>query len=148
MIDVQFEATEPERLEAIRSSAAKLVTRMLATPNDDCVWNLAESVWPALRMPEYAAKPIKKIALRLVPLSRIGQMEGKSGSLVLIGFLADTDDLQRPHSHPIVIKTLSTEQHDKLHEEYKNALSIKPFAYDQKDSLAIPIFFDPDQQEF
>jgi hypothetical protein len=148
MIDVHFEGTEPARIDAIRASADNLLTKMTATRVEDCIWSLAESVWPALGMPEYADKPIKNSALRVAPLSRIGQMEGKSGSLVLIGFLADTDDLQRPHSHPVVIKTLSTAQRDKLAEEYKNALSIKPFGYDQKDNLAIPIFFDPDHEGF
>ena len=147
-VDVKFEATEPERIEAIRSSAEKLVDRMLASATDDCIWNLAEVIWPALGMPEYVAKPVTNLTLRMIPLSRIGQMEGKSGSLVLIGFLSDTEDLQRPHSHPLVIKTLSAERRDKLHEEYMNSLSIKPFAYDQKDSLAIPICFDPNEQGF
>ncbi len=147
-VDVKFEGTEPERLRAIQLSAANLCSRMVAPSSGECVWNLAESVWPALTMPEYKKKPVTNILLRLVPLSRIGLLEGKSGSLVLIGSLKDADDPERPHSHPIVVKTLSVTQRDKLQEEYENSLSIKPFAYDQKDNIAIPIYFDADQKGF
>lgn len=148
MIDVQFEGTEPARLQAIRGSAMRLIAK-IANPNKEgCVWNLSESLWPALSMSDYAGRPVKNLTLRLVPLSRIGQMEGKSGSLVLIGFFADADDKHRPHSHPVVVKTLSVSHRDKLREEYDNAQSIKPFAYDQKDSFAIPIDFDNEQQDY
>jgi hypothetical protein len=121
---------------------------MMTTSREDSVWSLSESLWPALMMPEYADKSIKNLTLRLTPLSRIGQMEGKSGSLVLIGFFADTDDEERPHSHPVVIKTLSVENRNKLREEYDSALSIKTFVYDQKDNFAIPIHFDDLQQGY
>lgn len=147
-VNVTFEGTEPERLQAIQASAANLCGKMMTPGSEECVWNLADSVWPALKMPEYSGKPVNDITLRLVPLTRLGLMEGKSGSLVLIGYLADAADATRPHSHPIVVKTLSIKQRDKLHEEYENARSIKPFAYDQKDNVAIPIFFDSGQVGF
>jgi len=147
-VKVTFEGTEPERLLAIEASAKNMCAKMAAPSSEECVWDLAESVWPALKMPEYASRPITDVLLRLVPLNRLGLAEGKSGSLVLIGYLADATDPARPHSHPIVVKTLAIDQRDKLQEEYDNARSIKPFAYDQKDNIAIPIFFDASQRGF
>ena len=147
-VQVRFDYTEPDRLRAIESSAGKLLDKLNQPAPDGSVWSLAESFWPALGMAEYKGKPVQNIALRLVPLSRIGQMEGKSGSLVLIGYLADADDRGKPHSHPVVIKTRDLKKGDKLKEEYDNALSIKPFAYDQKDNLAIPVHFDSDLDVF
>jgi hypothetical protein len=148
MIDIHFEGTEPARLNAIQRSASRLMEKIRKPVQAGCVWNLADSLWPALSMPEYADKPIERVALRLLPLSRIGQMEGKSGSLVLIGFFADAANTERPHSHPVVVKTLSLQNRDKLREEYDNAQGIKPYAYDQKDMFAIPIDFDDEQRDF
>lgn len=147
-IDVQFESTEPARLKAIRGSATRLLQKIGQSDEERCVWSMSESLWPALSMPEYADKPLGRVALRLVPLSRIGQMEGKSGSLVLIGFFEDLDNVDRPHSHPVVIKTLSVESGDKLRDEFDNAHSIKLFAYDQKDNFAIPIAFDDEEEGY
>jgi hypothetical protein len=147
-VSIDFEGTEPARLKAIKESAEALVAKFDDKESDECVWNVAESVWPALAMPEYRGKAVKNVHLRLVPLARIGQMEGKSGSLVLIGVLADADDAGRPHSHPVVVKTLSVAERDKLRQEYDNARSIKPFAYDQKDNLAIPISFETNRSGF
>jgi hypothetical protein len=73
-------------------------------------------------------------------------MEGKSGSLVLVGrFVATGTHL--PPSHPLIVKSRKRESDsaDKLKEEYENALAVKPFVYDRKDSFAIPIWFDPDR---
>jgi hypothetical protein len=143
-VTLSFDATESKRLDAIHGSAAKLLARMRGRQGADVVWSLQEAVWPALGLPEYRESHGKPVRLTLLPLSRIGQMEGKSGSLVLIGYFSfmEADALC---SHPLVIKTLDRTKSDKLGDEYKNALSIKPFAYDSKDSFAIPIFFDETQ---
>jgi hypothetical protein len=45
-----------------------------------------------------------EVRLKLLPLSRLGQMEGKSGSLVLVGWF-ETDNLVAPASHPVIVKT-------------------------------------------
>ena len=137
VVDVHFEGTESTRLQAIEHSARNLVEKMNNLGADGCIWNLTESLWPALLMPEFRQKPAN-VMLRLVPLSRIGQVEGKSGSLVLIGYFADAEDTTRPHSHPVVVKTLSVGRRNKLREEYDNAQQIKPYVYDQKDNFAIP----------
>jgi hypothetical protein len=146
-IVVQYDGIEPDRYQSIESSAQKFIEKLIGDLKGDCVWCLSESVWPALTMPESVNAPIKQPLLRLVPLSRIGQMEGKSGSLVLIGYLADKSDPSRLHSHPLVIKTCLAAK-DKLRNEYENAKSIKPYAYDQKDSCAIPVYFDDQSGEY
>ena len=147
VVDVHFEGTESTRLQAIEHSARNLVEKMNNLGADGCIWNLTESLWPALLMPEFRQKPAN-VMLRLVPLSRIGQVEGKSGSLVLIGYFADAEDTTRPHSHPVVVKTLSVGRRNKLREEYDNAQQIKPYVYDQKDNFAIPIDFDDKQEAY
>jgi hypothetical protein len=148
---VVFEATEEQRLNAIESSAQELLAKVL-NPQDPGdipgeVWNIREAVWPALGLREFRESRVRSVKLTLLPLSRIGQMEGKSGSLVLIGYFS-AEELGSLHSHPLVIKTLDRTKSDKLGVEYSNALSIKPFAYDQKDSFAIPIFFDQRQEGY
>ena len=57
--------------------------------NDDheCMWGLKDSIWPARCLREFKDARPESISLVLVPLSRIGQMEGKSGSLVWSGTL-------------------------------------------------------------
>ena len=146
-VEVSFEATEDRRLAAIRYSAHDLVDRILSNRVGDEVWTLREVVWPALSLPEFHELPIGSVKLTLLPLSRIGQMEGKSGSLVLIGYLS-SEGSRIPHSHPLVVKTLDSTRSDKLGDEYSSALSIKPFAYDRKDSFAIPIHFDETQEGY
>jgi hypothetical protein len=141
---VSFEATEAARLEAIRTSGEQLLARIQGRQGSDAVWGFQEAVWPALGLPEYRDSHGKAVKLTLLPLSRIGQMEGKSGSLVLIGHFS----FEEPGtlcSHPLVVKTMDRSKSNKLVDEYKNALSIKPFAYDSKDNFAIPIFFDEAQ---
>ncbi len=143
-LKVNFEATEADRLDAIRLSAEQLMAKIRGGQGAEAVWGFQEAVWPALGLPEYRDSHDKAVRLTLIPLSRIGQMEGKSGSLVLIGHFS----FEEPGtlcSHPLVVKTMDRSKSDKLVDEYKNALSIKPFAYDSKDNFAIPILFDEDQ---
>ena len=146
-IELVYEAIEDARLEAIRSSAQRLLETMEADDHCECVWSLSDSIWPARALAEYKATPTKNTTLFLLPLSRIGQMEGKSGSLVLIGYFADKTAPDLPCSHPIVIKTMPA-LGSKLRDEYKNAVAVKPFAYDQKDVFAIPFRFDDQSPEF
>lgn len=139
-----FEAIEQCRKEAIQLSARQLLARIRTQPSSHSVWSLQEAVWPALGLPEYCGMQDKAVRLTVLPLSRIGQMEGKSGSLVLIGYFS-FEEADTLCSHPLVIKTLDRTKSNKLGDEYKNALSIKPFAYDSKDNFAIPILFDEAQ---
>lgn len=143
-----FEGIESERRDAIIASARRLFSKLNLENPEGAVWTLRESLWPAMLLPEYADKPITKVLLKVVPLSRIGQMEGKSGSLVLIGFFMDESDPSRPHSHPVVIKSLSVDKEEKLKREFTSSVSIKPFVYDRKDDFAIPIYFDDEGKEF
>lgn len=146
-IELVYEAIEEARLEAIRSSAQRLLETMNADEHCDCVWSLSDSIWPARSLPEYKATLTNNTTLFLLPLSRIGQMEGKSGSLVLIGYFADKTAPDLPCSHPIVIKTMPATG-SKLRDEFNNAVAVKPFAYDQKDVFAIPFRFDDLSPEF
>lgn len=148
-VRAEFEATERRRLDAIERSAEALLDRMLAGGDDRAVWNLREAVWPALCLSDFRDVQLRQVQLTLFPLSRIGQMEGKSGSLVLVGrFSAQPlGDLQ---SHPVVIKTRDRSKPDptRLDDEFKNGCAVKPFAYDRKDGFAIPVFFDDEQDGY
>src|SRR5262245_40104728 len=83
-VTLSFEAVEQGRKDAILRSARQLLAR-IRTQTPHSVWSLQEAVWPALGLPECRGSEDKPVKLTLLPLSRIGQMEGKSGSLVLIG---------------------------------------------------------------
>jgi hypothetical protein len=76
-------------------------------------------------------------------------MEGKSGSLVLVGWF-EAEGATLPKSHPLIVKTRKREADGtgKLKEEFDNALAVKPFVYDRKDSFAIPIWFDAKQNDY
>lgn len=146
-VRLSFEGAEQARLDAIQASADRLLRAMMAPPGPNCVWGLAESIWPALLLREHREKPPTAVQLVLLPLSRIGQMEGKSGSLVLIGYLTDANNERLPRSHPVVIKTLPKDE-NKLRDEFDCAESVKPFVYDQKDVFAIPFRFDAENENF
>lgn len=147
-IRLQYEATEPRRLNAILGSAHRLIEMALDSNAEGCVWSLMESLWPALSMSDFSGKHPQNVSLELIPLSRIGQMEGKSGSLVLIGTFRDIDNQELPSSHPVVIKTRPVNDGERLREEYDNSRRIKQFAYDSKDGFAIPILFDDTQEVY
>ena len=140
MVKLRFEWTEPARVDAIRAGAGRLLDRMTTPPGAAVVWSLLEVVWPGLaRETVTAAGWIDSVELALVPLSRIGQMEGKSGSLVLIGRLW-AESQNRP-SNALVVKTRSKGGNE-LREEWEGAQAARPHTYDRKDSFAIPVHFD------
>jgi hypothetical protein len=146
---VVFEATEGLRLQAIKRSAERLLGRVLGGSEDGAVWSLREAVWPALCLSEFRDVQLQQVQLTLLSLRRIGQMEGRSGSLVLVGYFW-AEGLGDLHSHPLVIKTRDRTKPtpERLDEEHQNALAVKPFAYDSKDGFAIPIFFDGEQEDY
>jgi hypothetical protein len=147
-VDCHLEATEPDRLSAIKQSACCLMAEMVRMRDQEghrLAWQVQEIVWPALGLPDFKQASVQNVRLTLLPLDRIGQVEGFSGSQVLVGYFSATHSGAVFHSHPLVIKTLKNGASDKLREECENALSIKPFAYDKKDDFAIPIFFDDKQ---
>ena len=140
-VEVVYLGLDKPRLDAIRRSASDLIAAMfdasLSAPHCDCVWPLIDAVWPARSTNAYREFPSDRITLTLVPLSRIGQMEGKSGSLVLIGCFGDSQNKEIPPSHPVVVKT-APKFTGKLQDAYGNALMIRPFAYEHKDVFSIP----------
>lgn len=140
-VKVEYLGLDKPRLDAIEQSASELIAAMFDTSSSaahcDCVWPLIDAVWPARSTNAYRDFPSDRITLTLLPLNRIGQMEGKSGSLVLIGFFRDSQNNEIPPSHPVVVKTAPTST-GKLQDEYGNALRIRPFAYEHKDVFSIP----------
>ncbi len=138
-LEVEYLGVDKPRLDAIQQSAKHLLASMFSETqgNCDCVWPLIDAVWPARSTDPFRHLPKDRIRLTLEPLSRIGQMEGKSGSVVLIGCFRDTQDGNIPESHPVVVKTAPISS-GKLKGEYDNALTIRPFAYQHKDVFSIP----------
>jgi hypothetical protein len=156
-VKVKFEGTEDERLTDIAASAELLLGRILPPPGRNAtdaeppqaVWSLRESVWPALGLSGQQLPDASKVRLKLLPLSRLGQMEGKSGSLVLVGWF-EGENFVAPTSHPLIVKTRKRDADgtSKLREEYDNAMAVKPFVYDRKDSFAIPVWFDGGRPDY
>lgn len=143
-LSLVFEATEANRVEAIKRSAERLLAKLRGPQAADAAWTIQEAVWPALGLREYCDWHGRAVRLTLLPLSRIGQMEGKSGSFVLLGYFS-FEEAGTLCSHPLVVKTMDRSKSGKLVDEYRNALGIKPFAYESKDHFAIPIHFDEDE---
>lgn len=129
------------RMDAIEQSASRLIAGMFGNSDSaehcECVWPLIDAVWPARSTNAYRELPRDRVKLTLMPLSRIGQMEGKSGSVVLIGCFSDSQNADIPPSHPLIVKT-APKSAGKLQEEYSNALTVRPFAYEHKDEFSIP----------
>jgi aminoglycoside phosphotransferase (APT) family kinase protein len=73
-------------------------------------------------------------------------MEGKSGSLVLIGYFAAVESSGIPRSSPIVVKSRSRKD-GRLREEYDSAESVKA-VIKQTEHFAVPIDFDASQEDY
>lgn len=143
---INLEVTDKNRVQDIEDSAKVLVARILEKGIVSPLWNLRDMVWPSSLLPEYSELP-DQVTLHLFPLVRIGQMEGKSGSQVLIGYFS-SDDCK---SNLLVVKTRPKKENgaeDALKIEHDNAQTIKPLTYACKDSVAIPIFTDQDRSKF
>jgi hypothetical protein len=120
---------------------------MAAAPGEACVWCLLEVVWPGLAREVICDVWIEEVDLALVPLQRIGQMEGKSGSLVLVGRFW-SKATRRP-SNSLVVKTRKkVGRIGGLSDEWARARAAKPHTYDRKDSFAIPVHFDEEDPEY
>lgn len=144
MVTAHVEWTETSRLDAISAAGSRLLTTMALDPGKSCVWSLLDVVWPGLTASQITATWLASVSLSLVPLARVGQMEGKSGSLVLVGrFHAAA--AARP-SHPLIVKT-RRKSDARLRDEWDQAMLAKPHTYDRRDSFAIPIAFD-DESDF
>jgi hypothetical protein len=147
MINPTPKWTEPERLHAIQASAQRLLEKMVPSPGPSCVWCLLDVVWPGLARSDIVPATSDRIELALVPLSRLGQIEGQSGSYVLFGRLR-TSRASRP-SNLLVIKTRNKRGSGvDLETEWKAALATKPHTFDRKDSFAIPVHFDPEDSDY
>lgn len=145
VVSCRLAPTDQGRITAIEHSATALINQLfLPKETHRSTEGFQEAIWPELGQPEFQSEMVKKITLTLWPLSRIGQMEGRSGSQVLIAYFS-ASNLSDCHSRPLIIKTLDKRKSDKLGIEYNNALSVECFVNDRKDGFAMPIFFEPDQ---
>jgi len=141
VVTAKVDWPETARVAAIVGASGRFLLRMSEPGGAACIWSLGDVAWPGLDVSSILESWLQTVELALVPLSRIGQMEGKSGSLVLIGrFWCPTE--RRP-SHPLVLKSRDKKGKGvSLATEWANASAAKPHAYDRKDSFAIPIHFD------
>lgn len=147
MIETSTRWTEPERLRGIKAATHRLLERMIPPPGDACVWCLLDVVWPGLARQDIEAANRERIELAIVPLSRLGQMEGQSGSFVVFGRLRSP--LAARPSNLLVIKTRKKSGGgDGLETEWKAALAAKPHTFDRKDSFAIPLHFDDRDSDY
>ena len=143
---LDIEQVEPERADALGTSAAKLLAKLQEPEGENCFVGLRESIWPALALTLKEGALPGRVELHLHPLSRIGQTEGKSGSLVLFGNFKGGD--MCGDSHPVVVKTLAKQEGKNLKEEHENALSVKHFAYESRDRFALPVHFDDEHDDY
>ncbi len=139
-LSVELHTTEPDRIKSIDAAAKNVLGEMLGSGRTN--QELREMIWPALCLTEFSSKFPKKVVLHIIPLSRIGQMEGQSGSLVLIGWFESIDIKGLPHSHPVVIKSRPPATGAELREEYDNAQKVRTCLYDRRDRFAVPFRFD------
>lgn len=146
MVKLRLEWTDTARVDAIRSGAERLLGKMTSPPGEAVVWCLREVIWPGLARETVTAEWIDTVELALVPLARIGQMAGNSGSLVLIGRLWAASQ-SRP-SNALVVKTRKKGGANVLREEWVGARAAKPHTYDRKDSFAIPVHFDDADEHY
>jgi hypothetical protein len=139
-LTVDLESTEPSRLRSIQESAAGLLRKVFA--KNDYARRMRQDLWPASLFTEYQGTYPKRPHLQLASLARIGQMEGKSGSLVLIGRFTDAANRRYPPSHPVVVKSRPPRTGSALRDEFANAISISPCLYDRVDRVAMPLEFE------
>src|SRR5437016_2009849 len=85
-VEVIFDATEESRMQDIAASAERLLGQVFRDAGQQAIWGLREVGWPTSLLSELQDATRGPVKLHLLPLNRIGQMEGKSGSLVLIGY--------------------------------------------------------------
>ena len=104
---------------------------------------IREMVWPAVNRDNLASiKP----RLRVVPLERIGVVQGKSGSRVMLAYFVDAEraDEREFRSAPLVLKVgtapAAGSTRDDLLEEKKNADLIKAFITN-REGFALPFHF-------
>jgi hypothetical protein len=103
-----------------------------------------EAIWPSL----FTAKEVTSTPkLILVPLERLGGVQGFSGSRVMIGYFWKQNIFP---SRPMVVKMprigIGDKEHkkvvQKLKEEWENALEVKLHAAYSAGSFAMPLFYD------
>ncbi len=96
--------------------------------------------WPYLMRMTYRELGRSKVSMHVLPLSRVGAMEGASGSRVFVTYFSLEHDNVVRFSNPLILKYLimETGARDKLKEEKEQANFIKPFVEGSSDNFAFP----------
>jgi hypothetical protein len=135
-IVVSPELLETEELDAIRISAQAVFQKIRSFKQSDGVLNFGESIWPAVVGRE-GINP----ELILVPLSRLGAVQGFSGNRVLIGYFATISHSLIP-SRPMVIKLSPKRDAKKLEDERDRASRVRLHLAYYPGEFALPIHYD------
>jgi hypothetical protein len=146
----EYDILEKDRLAAVLQSAQSLLDELTKVQPEGGNWNLRESIWPALgAMDARDAKYlVVKPVLVLLPLDRIGAKGGFSGSHILLGYFSDASQ-QLYSSLPLVIKlSKESDTEQKLRAEHHLAEEIRPYLAYHKDSFAVPIYLDIQNQQY
>lgn len=135
-VAINPELLEKEELAAVRTSAHTVFQKIKSSKQGDGVLNFGESIWPAVVgrdgiIPE----------LILVPLSRLGAVQGFSGNRVLIGYFSSTSHSLVP-SRPMVIKLSPKQDAKKLEDERDRASKVRLHLAYYPGEFALPIHYE------
>lgn len=140
--DIEVDFLDEEVLKAIRLSADRLLMQLVT---DEF---LRRSTWPLLKNLQEDHGVDKRPRLMLVPLDRLGALQGHGGGHVVIGYFF-YPGANATSSRPMVIKTfqLPPKVADKLKDEYARAELISSYTHDNGHYFALPIHFDEAHEE-
>lgn len=136
-IAIVAEVLEDKELKVVHRSAETLLTEVLKhKKSTGGALNFGELIWPAI-----IGQDTRRLAptLYLVPLSRLGAVQGYSGNHVMIGYFMDGKILP---SRPMVIKISQPKKANKLRDEAERASSVRLHVAYNPDSFAIPLHFE------
>lgn len=132
-LNIISEMLEPAEQEVVRQSAENILQKLQAANRSTDVYNFAETIWPAA-VEEKSLDP----ALLLIPLSRLGAVQGFSGNRVMIGYFIDRTNKLIP-SRPMIVKISSKGSSHKILEEKKRADSVRLYLAYYPGQFALPL---------
>jgi hypothetical protein len=135
-VDVTPELLDEDEQNAIELSAGKVLEKIKSCKKDEGVLNFGETVWPAV-----IERNNVSAELVVVPLDRLGAVQGISGNHVLVGYFADKDRRLIP-SRPMVIKLSPKRGAAKLKDEYDRAQKIRLHLAYYPGNFALPIYYE------
>lgn len=132
-LNIIAEMLDPAEQDVIRRSAENILRKLRRQSRGIDVYNFAETIWPAA-VEEQSLDP----ELLLIPLSRLGAVQGFSGNRVMIGYFIDQTNKLMP-SRPMVIKISSKGTSHKLLDEKKRADSVRLYLAYYPGQFALPL---------